>query len=65
MITVNGKELSISAPLALSEYLASKQYEISKIAVELNGTIVPKSSYNATILHDGDHLEVVSFVGGG
>lgn len=65
MITVNGKELSISTPLALSEYLASKQYETSKIAVELNGTIVPKSNYHATILHDGDHLEVVSFVGGG
>lgn len=65
MITVNGKELSISTPLALSEYLASKQYETSKIAVELNGTIIPKSNYHATILHDGDHLEVVSFVGGG
>lgn len=35
------------------------------IAVECNGSIVPKTSYEEKLLEDGDSLEVVSFVGGG
>jgi sulfur carrier protein len=33
--------------------------------VEVNEEIIPKATYNHTILKDGDIVEVVSFVGGG
>lgn len=36
-----------------------------RVAVELNGDIVPKAQYSDTIFKDGDSVEVVSFVGGG
>ncbi len=39
--------------------------EPTKIAVERNLEIVPKSQYEATILRDGDRIEIVQFVGGG
>ena len=39
--------------------------ESVRIAVELNGDILPKYSYSDTMLKDGDRLEVVTFVGGG
>ena len=31
----------------------------------LGNDILPKSSYESTVLADGDELEVIGFVGGG
>ena len=64
MVKVNGTELDISGK-TVSEYLATTNYDPKRIAVERNGDIVFKSRYDATVLEDGDSLEVVSFVGGG
>ena len=36
-----------------------------KVAVERNREIVPRSTYGAIKLTDGDHIEIVRFVGGG
>jgi sulfur carrier protein len=36
-----------------------------RIAVELNGEILPKSRYAQTMLAEGDHIEIVGAVGGG
>jgi thiamine biosynthesis protein ThiS len=36
-----------------------------KVAVERNLEIVPRSTYDATALADGDRIEIVQFVGGG
>lgn len=36
-----------------------------KVAVEMNGEIVPRSRYAQTPLTDGDALEIVVAVGGG
>ena len=65
MITVNGKEIELKEPLTLEVFLSESHYNLKRIAVEMNGEIVPKSAYSTTILHNGDKLEVVSFVGGG
>lgn len=65
MITVNGKEVTLAGPLSVADYLEQNNYQIKRIAVEMNGDILPKYSYSDTMLKDGDRLEVVSFVGGG
>lgn len=65
MITVNGKEIVLNEPTSVADYLAQNNYQIKRIAVEMNGNILPKYSYSDTMLKDGDRLEVVSFVGGG
>ena len=49
----------------VAEYLPTTNYDPKRIAVERNGDIVFKSQYDATVLEDGDSLEIVSFVGGG
>ena len=49
----------------MKEYLERKQYRTDRVAVEKNGEIVPKSSYEDTRICQGDCLEIVSFVGGG
>ena len=64
MVKVNGVELELAGK-TLSDYLAATDYDPKRIAVERNGDIVFKSQYDATILEDGDSLEIVSFVGGG
>ena len=64
MVRINGNE-EAAAGMALKDYLEQKQYPADGIAVECNGSIVPKEEYAKKILRDGDVLEVVSFVGGG
>lgn len=65
MIIVNGKEINLTENTTVAEYLEQNQYQVKRIAVELNGDILPKYSYSDTMLKDGDRLEVVIFVGGG
>ena len=64
MVTINGEDYPISGT-SLTQYLESTEYNMKRIAVERNGEIVPKSTYDQTILQDADVIEIVSFVGGG
>ena len=64
MVKING-EACDAAGKTLADYLAGTNYDSGRIAVERNGNIVPKAQYGATVLTDGDSIEVVSFVGGG
>ncbi len=64
MVKVNGVELDIAGQ-TVAAYLATTNYDLKRIAVECNGEIVFKSQYEATVLADGDSLEIVNFVGGG
>ncbi len=45
--------------------LQEKKIDLSNVAVERNGEIVPKRLYDSVILEAEDRLEIVSFVGGG
>ena len=64
MVKVNGEEKNIAGK-TVAEYLATTNYDMKRIATELNGDIVPKAQYGETVLQDGDSIEIVSFVGGG
>ncbi len=65
MITVNGKQVKLEKEITILQFLQEQGYATTRIAVEKNGEIVPKRTYNDVILHSGDTIEVVSFVGGG
>lgn len=65
MITVNGKQIQLISEISVADYLEENNYQINRIAVEMNEEILPKYSYSETMLKDGDRLEVVTFVGGG
>ena len=62
---VNGKPVPLEEPVGLTEFLQRNGYDSVRIAVELNGSIVPKASYGEVTLFLEDTLEIVSFVGGG
>ena len=65
MITVNGKEVKGQEEQTVADYLEENGYRMNRIAVELNGEILPKYKYSETRLKDGDSMEIVTFVGGG
>ena len=65
-ITVNGRPRKLSLPATtLADLVRDLDIEGKRIAVEKNGEIVPKSRYAATLLVDGDRIEIVGAVGGG
>lgn len=64
MITINGTEVKKSE-IRLAEYLLENNYATSRIVIEINGNILPRESYNKTILYNNDKIEILTFVGGG
>ena len=64
-VTVNGKAHRFEQPLEISALLARLELAGKKLAVERNGEIVPRSAHAATLVADGDRLEIVVAVGGG
>lgn len=65
MIKLNEKEINNASATFLDKLLISEGYSLQRIAVELNGDIIPKSQYVNKEVKDGDFIQVVSFVGGG
>jgi thiamine biosynthesis protein ThiS len=63
-IRVNGEELEFDREPTIHDVLARLDAPRAAVAVEVNGTIVPRASHDR-VLGDGDHVEVVTFVGGG
>ena len=64
MVKINGEEKNIVGK-TIAEYLTESGYDLRRVAVELNGDILPKAQYGNIVLQDGDSVEIVSFVGGG
>lgn len=64
MVKINGEEKNVVGKTVI-EYLSESSYDKKRVAVELNGDILPKSQYDTTVFQDGDIIEIVSFVGGG
>jgi len=67
MITIrlNGDARAVNAPMSVAALVSEIGLDPTRVAVERNLEIVPKSLYAETLLADGDALEIVHFVGGG
>jgi thiamine biosynthesis protein ThiS len=61
---VNGKNMPF-AGMTIRDIIASNGLREDRVAVELNGKIVPRSEYACIFPKDGDSVEIVGFVGGG
>lgn len=65
MAVINGVNQANAVGKTLQQFLFEQGYENKFLAVEKNGTIVPKSQYEITIILQDDWIEIVNFVGGG
>ncbi|HLZ78071.1 MAG TPA: sulfur carrier protein ThiS, partial [Sphingomonas sp.] len=64
-IRVNGEHRRIRDGLTLSQLASELGLEPTKVAVERNLEVVPRSTLGDVRVEDGDELEIVHFVGGG
>ncbi len=65
-LVVNGEPRALDpAPATVDGLLAALGMPRERVAVELNGAIVPKAERPARPVKDGDVLEIVTLVGGG
>ena len=64
-ILVNGQAHAVPPATALPALIEQLRLGERRLAVELNGAIVPRSSWADTALRDGDRLEIVHAIGGG
>ncbi len=64
-IQLNGKKITIKSKSTIMDLLIEYNLENKKIAIEHNGTIIPKLKYKKKYLKNNDRLEIVHFIGGG
>ena len=65
LLQLNGEPREFPDGLTVASLVESLGMKPDRVAVELNREIVARANWAATVLKDGDKLEVVHFVGGG
>jgi sulfur carrier protein len=64
-ITLNGEPHDLPGPLTVSELLEHLKIDSRRVAIELNLDVLKRASFDSAIVREGDHVEIVNFVGGG
>ena len=64
-IQLNGKKITIRSTETIYDLLKKFKLNNTKVAIEYNGVIIPKTIYKKKYLKGNDKLEVVHFIGGG
>ena len=64
-ITVNGEHRRVTKGISVADLALELGLEPSRVAVERNLEIVPRSTLAQVRVEDGDDYEIVTFVGGG
>ena len=64
-IQLNGKKVKIQRNLSIKDLIKKYKLKENKIAIELNGTILPKDHYKNKKIKNNDKIEIVQFIGGG
>ncbi len=64
-IQLNGKKLLLKQNISILQLL--KKYKINgkKVAIEVNGKILPRDNFRKRMLKNKDKIEIVQFIGGG
>ena len=65
LLRVNGNSVEINDGSNVGELLDMLEIPKNKVAVELNGTVIPNSELLGKVLEDQDILEIVRAIGGG
>ena len=64
-IQLNGKNVVLKSNYSLFDLLKKYKLINKKVAIELNGVIIPKNNYKRKNLKNKDKVEIVHFIGGG
>jgi thiamine biosynthesis protein ThiS len=64
-VRVNGRETDVEPEATIGRIVDSIVPDRSRVAVERNKEIVPRTTYDTTPVAEGDVIEVVTLAGGG
>ena len=64
-IQLNGKKITINQKISLFDLLNKYKLEKKKVAIELNGVIIPSNLFKKKQINNNDKIEIVKFIGGG
>ena len=64
-IHLNGEPIELPAASTVLEMLLHQGLAERRVAVEVNGAIVPRGTHATQPLRDGDRVEIVHALGGG
>lgn len=64
-VTVNGETRSVEPGQSIAAMLTALGIDPTRVAVERNRDIVPRSTLAEVAVAEGDSYEIVHFVGGG
>jgi sulfur carrier protein len=65
LVHVNGQATDLPAGLTARQLLERMELTGKRVAVEVNGEIVPRSGHDGHELKEGDKVEIVHAIGGG
>lgn len=64
-IILNGEQKSLDSEITAAALLQQMTLSRQRIAVEINGEIVPRSQFAEHRIAHGDRIEIIHAVGGG
>lgn len=64
-ITLNGQQKSFDRLSTVADLLERLELQPIRVAVEINEDLVPRKTFGEARVHEGDQIEIVTFVGGG
>ncbi len=64
-IVLNGESTSVPDGTTTAQLLEQLGLAGKRVAIEINETIVPRSTHASTVLHNSDRVEIVHAIGGG
>jgi sulfur carrier protein len=64
-IEFNGQPRPVSPGTTVAQLLDELHIPSSRVAVEINLQLVPRTAHGEHVLREGDRVEVVSLAGGG
>ncbi len=64
-VVINGEPRTVVQGTTIAALIVELGFGDRRVAVEKNHEVVPRAQHGTTVLAAGDHLELVTFVGGG
>lgn len=64
-IQVNGEKRDCRSGSTIGDLLRELDIKTERVAVELNLEILDRKDFEIRSLREGDHVEILSFIGGG
>ncbi len=64
-VTLNGKPTTLAEGATVRSLLDGLELAPVRVAVEINEDLVPRRTFDRTVIREGDIVEIVTFVGGG